>query len=387
MRRFPASQLLALSLLLAASPAEEPPFPAEMRIEPLPAKPAAPADNPATPEKIALGRLLFFDPILSGSQTVACATCHHPSLAWTDGRATPLGIGASGLGAARRLAATTAALRPIPRNVPSLLNVGFNGVVAGATAKPESAPMFWDARAQGLEAQVLHPIQTRDEMQGETLGGPGLGPVLERLREIPEYRGRFAGAFKTTDAEPITAERLTKAIAAFERTIVAADSHFDRYLRGAENLTEAEQRGLKTFEKAGCIQCHGGPMFSDFKLHFIGVVDAGADGRRPFRTPTLRNLRQTAPYMHHGGLRTLDDVLVFYEALSDEVSETLDGGAEANPPLDPLLRKLDLRAEEFHDFEAFLDALNDDQYDRSIPKAVPSGLPPGGDVGAVVTTR
>jgi cytochrome c peroxidase len=380
MERLVASLLLAL-LLPAALRAEELPFPAEMRLAPLPATPARPADNLMTPEKILLGRLLFFDPILSGSQTVACATCHHPSFAWTDGRATPLGVGASGLGAARRLAGTSPARRPIPRNVPSLLNVGFNGVVAGLPQRAESAPMFWDARTQGLEAQVLHPIQARDEMQGETLGGPGLATVLERLRAISEYRERFARAFGPPASEPITADRLTKAIAAFERTILAADSHFDRYLRRAEKLTEAEQRGLKIFEKAGCIQCHGGPMFSDFKLHFIGVADAGADGRRPLRTPTLRNLRQTAPYMHHGGLRTIDDVLVFYEALSDEVSETLDGGAEANPPLDPLLRKLDLRVEEFADLEAFLDALNDDHYDRSLPKAVPSGLPPGGQVG------
>jgi cytochrome c peroxidase len=239
--------------------------------------------------------------------------------------------------------------------------------------------MFWDARAHGLEAQVLHPIQARDEMQGETHDGPGLEPVLARLRAIPEYRERFARAFAASAPDPITAAHLTQAIAAFERTLVAAESHFDRSLRGTEKLTETEQRGLRIFEKAGCIQCHGGPMFSDFKLHFIGVTDTGAEARRPFRTPTLRNLRQTAPYMHHGGLRTLDDVLVFYEALSDEVSETLDGGAEANPPLDPLLRKLDLRADDFPDLKAFLETLEDDHYDRTIPAAVPSGLPPAGE--------
>lgn len=117
-------------------------------------------------------------------------------------------------------------------------------------------------------------------------------------------------------------------------------------------------------------------MFSDFKLHFIGVTDSSPDGRRELRTPTLRNLRHTAPYMHRGSLRTLDEVLAFYERLSDAVSETLDGGdATAHPALDPLLKRLDLNAEDFPDLETFLEMLNDDGYDRSVPPKVPSGLP------------
>lgn len=369
--------LIAPALTLAAEPA----IPPEMRLSPLPAHPREPADNRSTPEKVQLGRLLFFDPILSGSQTVACATCHHPDFAWTDGRATPLGIGGKGLGAARQLQTGAGAFRPIARNVPSLLNVGFNGLLSGVPYDPATAPMFWDARAHGLEEQVLHPIQTRDEMQGDVLGGSGgMGPVLERLRTNPEYRRLFTAAFsESRNAEPITTEHLAKAIAAFERTLVAANSPFDRYQRGEAKLTEPQLRGLKILETAGCIQCHGGPMFSDFKLHFIGVTDGSSDGRRPLRTPTLRNLKRTGPYMHHGGLRTLQDVLVFYEALSDAVSETLDGGdASAEPPLDPLLKKLNLNAEQFPDLEAFLETLNDDAYDRSVPARVPSGLPVAG---------
>jgi cytochrome c peroxidase len=365
-------------LLLAA---ESPAVPPEMQLSPLPPHPVEPKNNPSTSEKVQLGRFLFFDPILSGSQTVACATCHHPNFAWTDGRATPLGVGGRGLGAARQLQAGAGTFRPIARNVPSLLNVAFNGLVTGVPYDPAAAPMFWDARAHGLEEQVLHPIQTRDEMQGDVLGGHGgMGPVLERLRGVPEYRQLFSAAFPGADVgEPITVDHLAKAIAAFERTLIAADSPFDRYVRGEAKLTQPQLRGLKVLETAGCTQCHGGPMFSDFKLHFIGVTDGSSDGRRPLRTPTLRNLKLTSPYTHHGGLRTLEDVLVFYEALSDAVSETLDGGdASAEPPLDPLLKKLNLNAQQFPDLEAFLETLNDDAYDRTTPARVPSGLPVAG---------
>ena len=378
--RVSTHRIVLLAILLAAAGgmrAGEIAIPAEMRFEALPARAPEPADNPSTPAKIRLGRLLFFDPILSATQTVACATCHHPKFGWADARSTPLGVGGTGLGPARMLNGTAAAA-PLTRNVPSLLNVGFSGLVAGRQLDPKAAPMFWDSRVQGLEAQVLHPIQSRDEMSGNPgAESTAVSAAVMRVRQIAEYRALFQDAFSQPAESAITAGNLTKAIAAFERSLIAGDTPFDRHLRGAGPvLTTQQEHGMRVFQTAGCIQCHGGPMFSDFKLHFIGVTDSSPDGRREFRTPTLRNLRHTAPYMHHGSQRTLDEVLAFYERLSDAVSETLDGGdAAAQPALDPLLKRLDLNAEDFPDLAAFLEMLNDDGYDRSVPPKVPSGLP------------
>jgi len=141
-------------------------------------------------------------------------------------------------------------------------------------------------------------------------------------------------------------------------------------------LTPVQLQGLHVFQKAGCIQCHGGPMLSDFKLHFIGLPDSTTEGRRSFRTPTLRNLRHTAPYMHNGSLRTVSDVLDFYDRLSEAASETLDGGDRSQEPaLDPLLRLIALEPGDSPFIEAFLDALSSDNYDEGIPDSVPSGLP------------
>ncbi|NOY00670.1 MAG: cytochrome-c peroxidase, partial [Verrucomicrobia bacterium] len=178
----------------------------------------------------------------------------------------------------------------------------------------------------------------------------------------------------------VTAEKVAKVIAAFERTLVAGDTPFDRFMRGDKSaMTVQQQKGMKTYEKAGCVHCHGGPMFSDFKLHFIDVTGTGRDDRQPMRTPTLRNLRYTAPYLHHGRKRTLQEVMVFYEKLMDAAAEVIDGGAETDPPFDPLLKHLHLEAEDFEDVLAFLDALNDEGWDKSVTKSVPSGLKVGGE--------
>jgi len=351
--------------------------PAEMRLGALPPRVPEPTENPSTTAKTEVGRLLFFDPILSATQTVACATCHHPEFAWADARATPLGVGGSGLGPGRILDGKTSVV-PLMRNTPSLVNVAFHGVVAGIIPEPNTAPMFWDGREQGLEAQATHPIRSREEMRGEVCAeADAVASAVNRVRQIETYRSLFAKAFPESVGDPVTAENLSRAISSFERTLVAANAPFDRHLRGeGPPLTPTQERGLKVFQTAGCIHCHGGPMFSDFKPHFIGLSDTTSDGRREFRTPTLRNLLQTAPYMHNGSLRTLDDVLVFYEELSDAATETIDGGdASAQPPLDPLLKHLDLVAEQFSDLKAFLEMLEDDTYDRSVPSSLPSGLP------------
>lgn len=350
--------------------------PPEMRLEPLPGDAPSPADNPPSKAKAALGRLLFFDPVLSATQDVSCATCHNPRFGWTDGRTGPIGVGGTGLGPERLFHSPTG-FPPLLRNAPSILNTGFNGLVAGAKINPTAAPMFWDSRVQSLERQVLFPLTSREEMRGTSVSEAEAIPALvARVRNIPEYRRMFGEAFAETPGGAVTISHLAQAISAFERTLITPNSPFDRYLRGEPSaISDEQRRGLEVFQQAGCIQCHGGPMFSDFKLHFIGVSDSTSDGRREFRTPTLRNLRSTAPYMHNGSLRTIGDVSVFYEALSDTVSETLDGGDESTQPrLDPLLKRLNLRVEDFPSLEAFLDTLNDDTYDRSAPPTVPSGL-------------
>lgn len=343
-----------------------------LKIAALPSAALSPADNAITPEKIALGRLLFFDPILSATKDVACATCHHPSFGWADGRATPLGVNAIGIGPARRRVSEDE-FPLVKRNAPTVLNVGFNGIALDGKLDPGTAPMFWDSRVHSLEAQALVPIRAAEEMRGNACAeNVAVDEAVRRVRDIAKYRELFARAFGGENA--VNAANLAKAIAAFERSLVTADAPFDRYARGDQNsLTDLQKKGLKAFESAGCALCHNGPMLSDYKLHFIATP--GQKEARDFRTPSLRNLKHTAPYMHNGSLATIADVLTFYDRLMDESSETLDGGDAPAQPLDPLLRKLNVNPDDFTAIEAFLDALNDDHYDRTVPDTVPSGLP------------
>ncbi|MBX7211236.1 MAG: cytochrome-c peroxidase [Verrucomicrobiaceae bacterium] len=373
MRILPPS--LALLALAAAMRAHTPPSDApspKLVIMPLPEAAPAPPGNPATTGKIALGRLLFFDPVLSATGDVACATCHHPSLGWADGRATPLGVNAAGIGPARRRARADQ-FPIVKRNAPTVLNAGFNGITIEGRCDPQTAPMFWDSRELSLEAQALAPIRAAEEMRGDVCAeSAAIGGAVKRVRDIALYRDLFAKAFGTGDV--MTAVNLGKAIAAFERSLVTADAPYDRFARGdAAALTDLQKRGLKAFESAGCPACHNGPMLSDYKLHFIGTP--GQKENRDFRTPSLRNLKHTAPYMHNGSVATIADVLIFYDRLMDASSETLDGGDAPAQPLDPLLKTLNVNPDDFAAIEAFLDGLNDDSYDRSMPDAVPSGLP------------
>lgn len=366
---------LTLCLLAVTSRAEESGSDkpsANLVISPLPKTAPAPKDNPTTPAKIALGRLLFFDPILSASKDVACATCHHPSLGWADGRATPLGVNANGIGMARRRVSADA-FPLVKRNAPTVLNVGFNGIGVDGKVDAMTAPMFWDSRVNSLEAQALVPIRSTEEMRGNACAeNAAVDEAVKRVRGVAMYRELFAKGFGGRDA--VNASNLAKAIAAFERSLVTANVPFDRFARGdATALTDLQKRGLKAFESAGCALCHNGPMLSDYKLHFIGTP--GQKEARDFRTPSLRNLKHTAPYMHNGNVATITDVLTFYDLLMDETSETLDGGDATTQPLDPLLKKLNVNPDDFAAIEAFLDALNDDSYDRSVPESVPSGLP------------
>ena len=334
----------------------------------------SPPSNPSAQGRAIaeLGRLLFFDPLLSATRDTACATCHHPRYGWADGRSTPLGAHSRGLGPERRMSPSHT-FPPLPRNTPTILNVAFNGIQTGQTYQPAAAPMFWDNRVLSLEAQAMIPIRSREEMRGDACTEPqAVTQMVGRIAAVQAYRNLFAQAFKSD----VSAERVTLSLAAFQRTLIAPTTPFDRFMRGDTTaMTPLQQRGMQAFQRAGCALCHNGPMLSDYKLHGLGVIDASTT-RQDFRTPTLRQLPHTAPYMHNGSFKTLEDVLQFYDLMMDAVSETLDGADQNHPPLDPLLRHLNLQPEDHEPILAFLQALSTDDYDRSVPAEVPSGLPP-----------
>lgn len=342
-----------------------------------------PADNPTTPEKVRLGRLLFFDPILSGNKDVACVTCHQPEFSYAEFLETSIGVNGTGRGS-KRFFLDPNDIPFVKRNSQSILNAAFNGIKNDEPYHPESAVMFWDSRAKSLEEQALFPIRTFEEMRGHGYEEDRVvDEVVRRLQAIPEYRRLFAAAF-SGDAEPVSTGNLAKAIAAYERTLIANNSRFDQYMRGDSNaLTTGEKEGLNLFLKAGCAKCHSGPMLSDFKLHTLGVPDSpnrgetddGGDKNYGFRTPTLRNLRYTGPYMHSGSFKTLDQVMLFYEDLA--------GGKIENPKveiyqMDTLINDLNVKFKDIDRIVEFLNALNDDSFDKTIPDKVPSGLPVSG---------
>lgn len=342
-----------------------------------------PKNNPSSPEKVNLGRLLFFDPILSGNKDVSCATCHQPEFNYAEFLETSLGPNAVGSGSKRRF------LEPntipfVKRNSQSILNTAFNGIKNGEPYDPDKAPMFWDLRAEGLEMQALEPIKTLEEMRGkffhETMM---LDEVVNRLKKIPAYKRLFAQAF-TGEEKPVNQVNVAKAIASYERTLIAPNTRFDLYMRGDSNaMSTSEKDGLNAFLVTGCAKCHSGPMFSDFKLHILAVPDtenrkesdAGIHGNYAFRTPSLRNLRYTSPYMHSGKFKTLDQVLMFYEDVA--------GGKILNPnvkagQVDSLATHMDVNFKDISRIVEFLNTLNDDSFDKTIPVSVPSGLKVGG---------
>jgi len=381
------------ALIVALTTAAQPVPPPSSPFAALPRTIETPADNPSTPEKIALGRLLFWDPILSGGQDVACATCHHPAFGYSDGRDLPIGAGGRGTGPSRTFPGGGGAL--VKRNSQSILNVAFNGIDSRGHADPSHAPMFWDSRVQGLETQALVPIASLEEMRGdEGAGGDGVAAAVSRVSRVREYRTLFQHAF---GRDAITARNLARAIAAYERSLVVTDTPFDRYMRGDRSaMSDVERRGMEAFESHGCTLCHSGPMLSDYKLHVLGVSDnaklgvhdPGAEHRYAFRTPSLRNLASTAPYMHSGLIPDLRGAVEFYKSvggsaalLAHDGTGAIDGRLVLGSPvgrdaLDPLLRQVGVDSD-LDEIVAFLGTLNG-PFDRSIPAKVPSGLRPGG---------
>ncbi len=317
-----------------------------------------PAANPSTPEKVELGRLLFFDPVLSKNGDIACATCHHPDYGFTDGR--PVAIGAGGAGVASERQGGV----PLKRSTMTLWNVGYASV------------LFWDGRAKTLEEQSVTPLTHADEMASDP------DALVARLKAIPAYAQLFDQAFGGGDSA-VTFENVQSALGNFQRTLISNDSPFDRYAAGqVEALTSPQRRGLALFRSAAtrCFECHAAPTFGDDNFFVTGVPDApgqahdagrkdiagdGLDGA--FKAPTLRNIALTAPYMHNGVFATLEDVIDFYAK----------GGGRANgvPNVDQHVLGFDLTAQEKADLIAFLHALTDESKLPAIPAEAPSGLP------------
>lgn len=253
--------------------------------EPLPALPPIPADNSLTPEKIELGKMLFFEPRISASGVISCATCHHPALGWAD--RIPRAVGHGG--------------QVGERNTPTVLNSGF------------LESQFWDGREPDLEGQALGPIQDSVEMAME------LEDAISRLAEFEAYHEHFGAAFPN-DENPIHTENVAHALATFQRTLNTPNSPFDRYLNGdLQSMSEQQKRGMKTFVETGCIACHRGPNLTDSQFHRFELPGSTDEGRFivtgeehhrfAFRTPTLRNVALTYPYFNNGSVDNLEDAV------------------------------------------------------------------------------
>jgi len=249
--------------------------------EPLPHLPPIPADNSMTREKIELGKMLFFEPRISASGVISCATCHNPALGWTD--RIPRATGHDG--------------QVGDRNTPTVLNSGF------------LAAQFWDGREPDLEGQALGPIQAEIEMNLT------LAEAIARLNEFDIYRTLFAEAFPG-DPDPINPPNVAQAIASFERTLNTPNSPLDRFLRGdVKAMTETQVEGMKLFVDAGCVACHNGPALTDSNFHRFELPGSTDEGRFlvtgdeadkfAFRTPTLRNVAMTYPYFNNGSVAEL----------------------------------------------------------------------------------
>ncbi len=343
-----------------------------------------PIDNPPNLGKITLGKLLFFDPILSGKKDVACASCHHPEFGFAESLEISIGVNGKGLGSSRSFEANND-IPFVKRNSQTVLNTAFNGYTKSVKSDPSKAPMFWDLRVESLEKQALEPIKAFEEMRGHAFEEKeALPTVVKRLKNNKAYQALFEKAFGQKNA--ISIENLGKAIASYERTLIANNSRFDKFMRGDNTaLSQNEIEGMLAFLKSGCSQCHNGPMFSDFKTHSIGIedneklrfIDDGFKKRNEFRTPSLRNLRFTFPYMHNGTVKTIENVLEFYEDLG--------GGKIRNPrinanQIDPLIINLKVEFKDISLIIEFLNTLNDTNFDKSIPQKVPSGLKVGGEI-------
>jgi cytochrome c peroxidase len=300
-----------------------------------PAAAPAPDDNKPNAARITLGKALFFDPRLSGSNWISCATCHNPALGWSDGLATGIGHGMKALG----------------RATPTIVNAAFNPI------------QMWDGRKGTLEEQALGPIEADAEMAQDI---PGL---VRKIEAIAGYRAMFAAAYP---GEPVAGATIAKAIASFERTVLSTESPFDRWMKGdARAVGESVKRGFEVFRGRGnCATCHSGFNFTDNGFHNIGLRSRGdsedvgrfaqrklAIMRGAFKTPTLRDVALTAPYMHDGEYATLEDVVEHYAR-----------GGDATGNLSPNMKAIELSARDKSDLVAFLRSLTGAPMPMTVPR-------------------
>lgn len=288
-----------------------------------PAEIPFPKSNPYSDAKVKLGKVLFFDPILSGSNVRSCATCHNPGLSWGDGRGRALGEGQ----------------KPLPLRSPTLLNVAW------------IPKLGWDGHFRDLEAVAMGPITGAANMNLPE------NELIARLGAIPGYTEAFHAAF---GEGPITRKKVERALATYERTIVSPESSFDRWIAGDDKaLSDAAKRGFDLFNsKANCAACHSGWAFTDASFHDIGTAkddDLGRGKLFPtsmklkyaFKTPTLRDVARRGPYMHDGSVESLEAVIDLYNR----------GGID-RPSRSDEIRSLNLTKEEKADLVAFLRSLN-----------------------------
>ncbi len=303
-------------------------------IGPLPPAPPIPPTNLNYKAKVELGKKLFFDGRLSKNNAISCAFCHIPDTGFADPRQFSIGVGGGKGG----------------RQAPTVFNTGYNRF------------QFWDGRAGSLEEQAIAPIQNPIEM-GETHEN-----VVAKLQKIKGYRSQFRAVFGTE----VTIQGIAKAIAAYERTINSTNSAFDKHVLGEKGaMSDAAVRGMAVFKGKGrCILCHNGPNFSDNKFHNLGVPQVGPmkedlgryyvtkrdRDRGAFKTSTLRSIASTAPYMHDGVFKTLEEVVEFY-----------DKGGGPNPNLSLLMKPLHLTEREETDLVEFQKALTGEPIPFSFP--------------------
>lgn len=312
----------------ATSPTQYAPAPsAADKMWKLPSVPM-PADNVSTPARVELGQALFFDPRMSGNGAMSCASCHNPSLGWSDGLKTAVGWGGKVLG----------------RATPTVINTSYN------------TQFMWDGRKKSLEDQALGPMKTPQEMNTDFTA------ALARLRAVPAYVAMFERAYP---GEGVTEETIARAIAAFERTVIVNDSAFDRWLDGDKKAMTVQQwRGFKLFtnaDKGNCAACHSAPNFTDNGFHNIGISKQGegeadlgrfnirnvASMKGAFKTPGLRDIELTAPYFHDGSAATLRDVVEHYVR-----------GGDDRTNLSSSMKPLNLSEQDKDDLVAFMKALS-----------------------------
>ena len=314
---FIATSILFLSIISFPIHSED-----EMNLKMRYARPVVnePLLNKTNEYRLKLGKTLFFDPRLSGSNWISCATCHNPSMGWSDGLTTAIGDGQ----------------KTLKRSTPTILNSAYNHL------------QMWDGRFRTLEEQALSPIESKHEMNQD------LDELVDELKAIPGYKMLFSDAYP---GRGISKDTIALALAAFQRSIISTDAPFDRWVRDdTDAMSDAAIRGFKVFEGKGrCAKCHSGFNFADDSFHNIGLKsdDIGRFSVIPlsvtkgaFKTPTLRNIAETAPYMHNGSYATLDEVIEHYIRGGDDTSHM-----SAN------MKKINLNKSEKDDLIAFLNML------------------------------